>query len=451
MENAFASMDLLGHRHGINGMMPPELMHILLSSGLLAYCLAMFFAQVTNAVQLAIDRFVDEYIVPHRFSRRADYPRCNFAKGYCNLKEITAEEVAGKAFVWTIIQAMPWAKNLKQQFARNRSNLFRRRGLHEDSESAEEKESNREDQDQDSDHEIDSHTRHNLATQQKVGEQPHPVGLEEATVDDESVASERPTTESLGQQHKSPQQSGHNKMKNKAKSTLLEEPPLREVSCTEFANVAATLLMLHSWYKDGHDIPIVNAEEEEGGVDPWEKLFGLLCATLKMLLTVMPRRLGSGWSITKFHELLAVGWACVEFGHPSNYEASTGERDLKYFAKEAGINARKGDVNQFTDSTAVSMHRKLCLRKASRHLGLDDEDFEAVTTSDDQEPGDVGECTLDTETDVVGSIATTARPTFFLVFGNDGTADEQPRVEVDYLQKRRKGNVLPHPLIIDHF
>jgi len=125
MDNAFASMDLLGHRHDINGMTPPELMHNLLLSGLLAYCLAMFFAQVTNAVQLAIDRFVDEYIVPHRFSRRADYPHCNFAKGYCNLKEITSEEVAGKVFVWTIIQAMPWLKNLKQQFARNRSNLFR--------------------------------------------------------------------------------------------------------------------------------------------------------------------------------------------------------------------------------------------------------------------------------------------------------------------------------------
>ena len=124
-----------------------------------------------------------------------------------------------------------------------------------------------------------------------------------------------------------------------------EDPPLVPCSPDSFARLGAVLLMLHSWYKDGFDVNVVGPVESEAGVSLETKLMWLLSAVQRMLIEEIPRRTGNGWAIKKFHELRAIPRFVGEFGHPSNFEASTGERDLQLFAKECAEAARKGDVS----------------------------------------------------------------------------------------------------------
>ena len=234
MENAFSGLDLLGHKYGINGATPPDMMHTILSSGLLNYCLQMFFAQTTPESRLAIDKFVDTHIVSNRYTGRALYPRCNFSKGYSNLKEITAEEVAGKAFVWIILQAMPWSTEVLSMFQQKMMNIVFSRYTDDD------------------DHSSDNESIGYGGDEEYDGQQ-NPW-------DGKSAVRETNAQDSFGESlpsHRRNKKRKHDEGKRRKEQKREGEGPPK-VPCPPdvFAYVACRLLLFHSWYKDGWAYPI---------------------------------------------------------------------------------------------------------------------------------------------------------------------------------------------------
>jgi hypothetical protein len=92
---------------------------------------------------------------------------------------------------------------------------------------------------------------------------------------------------------------------------------------------------------------------------------------MKLIVDTFPRKEGHGWHVSKLHELLHVTKDIGRYGHPLGYDASTGERLLKYFAKIPSQRSQKQDYNDFMRQVCCRLHESELIQRATAAWNLD--------------------------------------------------------------------------------
>ena len=54
---------------------------------------------------------------------------------------------------------------------------------------------------------------------------------------------------------------------------------------------------------------------------------------MDMVKTVLPRKVGNGWNVQKFHEMFHLIHDMTRYGSPMNFDSGTGEKFHKFNAK----------------------------------------------------------------------------------------------------------------------
>ena len=103
------------------------------------------------------------------------------------------------------------------------------------------------------------------------------------------------------------------------------------IDWSELTYLLEQILSFHAWYKRGApfdwDWSISNEANRQS-------VHQKIVRMMQMFVKVLPRQTGNGWCIQKFHELLHISHAMVQFGSPTNWDAGPGESSLKTFAKK---------------------------------------------------------------------------------------------------------------------
>jgi hypothetical protein len=92
--NAFDGTDFGANIAGILGATPVDPMHCYLL-GVLKYVMKLGLDNLTPSQKMALDHIIDTIFVGLRTSKKDNFPRCSFSKGFTNLTLITADEWTG--------------------------------------------------------------------------------------------------------------------------------------------------------------------------------------------------------------------------------------------------------------------------------------------------------------------------------------------------------------------
>ena len=145
-----------------------------------------------------------------------------------------------------------------------------------------------------------------------------------------------------------------------------EGPPKKKrkvaqpLPCTlkQFTLLLERLLVFHAWYKNGSPFRIASSPEDKKVV--WTKFRELML----YIKHAVPRDDGCGWQLQKLHDLLHILLAMEQYGSTDNFDASHGERNLKYWVKYPDITCQKRGQKLFLSQMSSRMSESLSLREA---------------------------------------------------------------------------------------
>ena len=87
-----------------------------------------------------------------------------------------------------------------------------------------------------------------------------------------------------------------------------------------------------------------------------------------MIQKRIPRDIGNGWKIQKFHKLLHIPTAMTQYGAPANYNAGPGECRLKTWAKKPARKALQWDTKIILRSVAKQVHLMSSMTKMKHQI-----------------------------------------------------------------------------------
>ena len=288
---------------------PTDLMHAFLL-GVVPYLIRIYMAAMTDSEKAAIDRLVDKLFVGQRSSERKNFPRCNFVRGITNLKLVTADEWAGVVFTLALLcMSVPGRAALSKHLHRKFPNY---------------------DSDKDDDYGQHVAEARAVASQQEQENNTKRKVIEE----DEELFSGKPC------------------------------------SPTHILHICEQLLSFHAWYKCGapHSKSILSIPPD--GNDQSTVLGDAVRTMIAFATSRLPRHKGNGWDLQKVHELFHLDYFMDQFGSPLNWDASTGERNLKEKAKKHAATAQNRGDGEHLRQIAMREYETSVRKKAMRFLNL---------------------------------------------------------------------------------
>ena len=115
--NAFHDVWLGSNTYGLLESLPHDMMHAFLH-GVLMYVIEVTMSPLNPSEKYALDKLVDNIVVPVKSSLKNDYPRCSFTRGITNLTLLTADERAGVAFVLALVAASKPGSDMLEKAAK---------------------------------------------------------------------------------------------------------------------------------------------------------------------------------------------------------------------------------------------------------------------------------------------------------------------------------------------
>jgi hypothetical protein len=133
----------------------------------------------------------------------------------------------------------------------------------------------------------------------------------------------------------------------------------KRLPCTlvELQQLLQALLCFHAWAKRSSSFDC-----SKNGIKRMKYAIQIMLNQIKRYL---PRVTGMGWNIQKFHDITHLPEDICRFGSPQNTDAGSGERSLKYFAKEVASTSQKRE-GKFLGQVAKRLHQKATILRAKR-------------------------------------------------------------------------------------
>ncbi|MEM7375798.1 MAG: hypothetical protein AAF587_44815, partial [Bacteroidota bacterium] len=152
----------------------------------------------------------------------------------------------------------------------------------------------------------------------------------------------------------------------------------KKPTCTasEFALMAEIILLFHAWYKIGCDLH----------VDRVQRYHHSIRYMLLILKSYIPRASGFNWNIQKFHEVLHTCFNILNLGHPMNYDASSGERNMKPFGIQPGLRAGNVGGDDFMVNSSNRVHENQLIHQANEELNRYNESKIIKADNEEAEP-----------------------------------------------------------------
>ncbi len=207
----------------------------------------------------------------------------------------------------------------------------------------------------------------------------------------------------------------------------------RIITATDFIQLIEMLLSFHAWYERGAPY--------KWEQDSCEKVQDSIQTMMTVVKKILPRTDGHGWKVQKFHEMLHVPHNVQRFGSPQNYDASGGERSLKYWAKQPSNTAQKRGADIFTQQVADRIQERACVEKAKRAIKFDSA-VHNIPNSNYEDKNTNGTNELDEKNSFV-----IGKSKFKLTM----TGAKQAKCECLPTKKKQKGHFHVHPSIIKWF
>ncbi|MEM7375805.1 MAG: hypothetical protein AAF587_44855, partial [Bacteroidota bacterium] len=107
---------------------------------------------------------------------------------------------------------------------------------------------------------------------------------------------------------------------------------------------------------------------------------------LLILKSYMPRASGFNWNIQKFHEVLHTCFNILNLGHPMNYDASSGERNMKPFGIQPGLRAGNVGGDDFMVNSSNRVHENQLIHQANEELNRYNESKVIKADNEEAEP-----------------------------------------------------------------
>ena len=356
--NAFFDIDFGSNPFGIITAATPDLMHMF-ELGILKYILRIFIDTMPPRIRAQVDEHMDKMFVGTRSSEKKESLRYDFTRGATSLTLLNAHHWPGLTMAFMVMLLTKEGQGIcgKTCFTGEEAIVP----------------------------EIDPSTITDLLgepTELSIEEmleglsihQPaHPAGTGvEATHTEGELLLDENTSDREDGETSEEDESGPEEEDDP--DTHLEvdveadiEPPpkkKRKVSqplpCTleQFVLLLERLLIFHAWYKNGSSITLLSTDEEKREISL--KIRNLM----QSIRCVVPREAGYGWQLQKFHDLLHILLAMIQFGDTDNFDASHGERLLKYWVKHPGITCQKRGQHRFLQQMSDRIAESLCLREA---------------------------------------------------------------------------------------
>ena len=131
-----------------------------------------------------------------------------------------------------------------------------------------------------------------------------------------------------------------------------------QASLRDLQELLEALLAFHAWTKCAS---AYNCSSE----DAIDQIRNSVRQLLEMVQQRLPREVGNGWKLQKFHEIMHLPDDISRFGTPRNTDAGPGERSLKHFAKKpASTSQKRSEV--FLGQVACRLHEVAMIAKAKR-------------------------------------------------------------------------------------
>ena len=155
----------------------------------------------------------------------------------------------------------------------------------------------------------------------------------------------------------------------------------------KIVNVLETMLCFWAYYRKGkmwkyNDIDVLATE---GLIfDPPNIVRYRIAHMLTDIQNVLPREEGHKWKLSKLHGLLHLPEFMSKLGRPSNFDAGTGERNLKVFAKDPARTAQMRDQGTFVRQVlgrvtdAIMVERALAIGESVPSSSLEDKSIKCV-------------------------------------------------------------------------
>lgn len=153
--------------------------------------------------------------------------------------------------------------------------------------------------------------------------------------------------------------------------SLDQSRSIRCASVGSLMSLCHLLLGFHSFYKYWIDF---NMSEDTAALRQFDKYHAESC--LRRMLRKLKRYIQRspektcGWKISKFHDLLHIFVDMVNFGPATGYDAGTGERGLKKWAKMPARTAQQRSQDIHHVQVARNVHDMQILDRAAQALGI---------------------------------------------------------------------------------
>ena len=297
--------------------LPHDMMHIFTKICRLLFELTI--SCLSQGEKGTLDALVQKLLAKHRSSETQRFPRLTFSGGFCSITNLTSGEWIGKIFSLMVLSHLPAGKKaMKECFIRERARTNKQK--------------------KDKDKEDDKN--------------------------------------------------GRNKKRKNAKGAGPEDelPPLNEVTAEEVADLFEDLLLFHAFYTVGWPYDRNVNPPMESSIYRWsQEKEGLLKSYIEGLQSKItrrfPRRLGNGWCLQTFHEMLHLARCISLYGMPDNYNADWGERALKQYGKKPARLVRKRMNDEMLESLAAKI----------TEMDVIDQAYSVCVLQDEDETGDVNE------------------------------------------------------------
>ena len=207
-----------------------------------------------------------------------------------------------------------------------------------------------------------------------------------------------------------------------------------------FLNICEQLLSFHAWYKCGapHSKSILDTPSD--GNEQSTVLGDAVRTMIETATTRLPRKQGNGWNLQKVHEMFHLDYFMDQFGSPLNWDASTGERNLKEKAKKHAATAQNRGDGEHLRQIAMREHETCVRKKAMRHLELNTHyNVKNAPNGEEGLAGGVGR-----QVAACGNVKYTLTPKYDSEMGNQLIAE--------WISKRQvRGEREVHPVVIHYF
>lgn len=273
---------------GLNGALANDFMHMF-ELGVFGYKLHCFVGSMTDTVRTEVDEYIEFLFKGYISSDKKNQHRTNFSHGCTQLTLMRAHEWPGVGLSYLMMLLTKKGQQIcKSCFLADKGDVV---GQVPEDHSPEKPLFDPE----------------NL-TRVKV----HPT----VDVDDSKTTC---TEEDEASSSSNDEESGSNKKKLRKKA--------KPLNCThsQFVDLLEEGILLHAWYK------YVTADW--GDIKSLENISLRLRQYIAKLVHHVPRREGTGWHLQKLHGIIHLVKDLQNFRHESNFDASAGEKMLRFFVK----------------------------------------------------------------------------------------------------------------------